>query len=224
MSWLRIVLASAGLVAACRALPSAIPLADTGEGRAFDDGALSRNRVPFGERRPGDVDVEHDDEPSGDDTVAIVAHETDAGDAGTPDASLAASDAGGIGSKWAGEYFGSDRQVTRVTGVPDKTDLDDKAHTRVEEPSPGALVISLVSSSDGQVICALHARADGNEAEFEPNVSCPGLMLMPPLEVEGAAKLDGEKLVLDLEGHGEFPTDDRPLEMAIEYHFEGKRR
>lgn len=211
-----------GLLGACRALPSAIPLADTGEGRAFEDGALTRNRVPFGAQARGAAS--DDDFSDADDTV-IVASPMDAGDAGVPEAGVVAADAGDAGGgAWAGEYYGSDRHETRATGVPDKVELDDKAHTRVEQPSADRIVISLVSSGDGSVICALKARVKDGSAEIDEGESCPGLFLMPPLEVEGRAELDGDRLEVELEGHGEFVAEDRSLEMAVEYHFEGKRR
>jgi hypothetical protein len=216
-------LASLVLFSACRAVPSATPLADTGDSRSFEEGALSRNRIPRAERatRPGD---EKDELTDVDETIVIAEAAVDAGDAGTPDAGLALGDAGTPGSAWAGDYFGSDRHVTRATGIPEKVELDDKAHTRVAEPSPGVVVFSLVSSGDGSVICSLKARATGNRAEVEPGESCGGLFLMPPLAVEGSAKLDADELELELEGHGEFPGEDRPIAMDIEYHFDGKRR
>jgi hypothetical protein len=49
-------------------------------------------------------------------------------------------------------------------------------------------------------------------------------MLMPPLVVGGSARLEGERLVVDIEGHGEFPVDDHTIEMEVEYSFDGKRR
>jgi hypothetical protein len=221
---LRIALVLAFVFGACRALPSAIPLADTGEARAFDEGALGRNRVSLSERQ-GVVD-DTDDESSfhADETVEIAASIVDAGDAGAVEAGAPASDAGKADGRWAGEYFGSDRHVLRASGEPDKIELDDKARTRVEEPSPGVAVVSLVSSSDGQVICALRTKVTGNRAELEPGASCPGLFLMPPLAVEGSAKLEGDTLEVDLEGHGEFPAGSNTVEMEVEYHFNGKRR
>jgi len=213
-------LASFVLFSACRAVPSAIPLADIGEDRSFEDGALSRNRVAAQRATRPD----EDDDLADAETIVVTEAAADAGDAGTLDAGLALGDAGTPGSAWAGEYFGSDRHVTRATGIPEKVELDDKAHTRVAEPSPGVVVFSLVSSGDGTVICSLKARATGNSAEVEPGESCGGLFLMPPLAVEGSAKLDGDELELDLEGHGEFPGEDRAIEMDIEYHFDGKRR
>jgi hypothetical protein len=47
---------------------------------------------------------------------------------------------------------------------------------------------------------------------------------MPPLTLEGKAKLEGDELEVDLEGHGEFSTGDESLSIDVEYHFEGKRR
>jgi hypothetical protein len=211
------------LVVGCRALPSSTPLADTGEGRSVDDGALSRNRVPLSGHSPKSDDSD-DDFSRAEDSVTIVAAAGDAGDAGTSDAGALPSDAGDAAGLWAGEYFGSDRHKTRLSGQPERVELDDKAHTRVEEPAPGSLLISLVSSSDGKVICGMKARATGNRAELEPGESCAPLDLRPPLALTGKAELSGDELELDLEGHGEFPIGDDSIKVDVEYHFEGKRR
>ena len=213
-----------GLVLAfgCRALPSAIPLADTGVGRSVEDGALARNRVPFGERKSTSDDG--DEEGSKADEVVSVVASSDAGDAGVTEAGTAAADAGDGGGLWAGEYFGSDRQATLIEGKTEKVDLDDKAHTRVEEPSPGVVVFTLVSSGDGQPICSVKAHASGERAELDSGEYCAPLFLMAPLTVEGKAKLDGDRLELDLGGHGEFPAEDGTIDMGVEYHFEGRRR
>jgi hypothetical protein len=159
-----------------------------------------------------------------DHTVAIVAPTVDAGDAGTPEAGVSVADAGDAGGLWAGEYFGSDRHRMRLSGQPERVELDDKAHTRVEEPAPGIVLLSLVSSSDGKVICGVKARVTGNRAELEPGESCAPLDLRPPLKLEGKAKLTGDELELDLEAHGEFPIGEESVAVDVEYHFEGKRR
>jgi hypothetical protein len=94
----------------------------------------------------------------------------------------------------------------------------------VEEPAPEVVLISLVSSSDGKVICGVKARVTGNQAKLEPGESCAPLDLRPPLALEGNAKLAGDELTLDLEAHGEFPAGDDSIAIDVEYHFEGKRR
>jgi hypothetical protein len=220
MSRTRRALVLGCLIASCRALPSAIPLADTGEGRAIDDGALSRNRVPRSERTTRDELEALAD--TADDIVVVAA--ADAGDAGTTDAGVSAMDAGDAGGPWAGEYYGSDRHKTRLSGQPERVELDDKAHTRVEQPSSDAVLISLVSSSDGKVICSVKARVKGDRAELEAGESCAPLDLRPPLALEGKAKLKGDELEVDLEGHGEFPIGEESVAVDVEYHFEGKRR
>jgi hypothetical protein len=221
MPRVRSTLAVLGLLAACRTLPSAIPLADTGVGRSEPEGALALNRVSMSARGLGNTDA---DEESFDEAETVsVAHDPTA-DAGVPEAGSTAVDGGESGGRWAGEYFGSDKQTTRLEGKPEKVDLDDKAHTRVEEPSSGVILISLVSSGNGELICSMRAKTDGNRAELEPGASCPGLYVMPPLAIQGSAKLDGDELEFDVEAHGEFPADDEPITVDVDYHFEGKRR
>jgi hypothetical protein len=207
------------LAFACRALPSAIPLADVGEGRELEDGALSRNRVAPDRKSKSDDSGSSDFDA--DETITVVAVDSgDAGDAGAPEAGVTSSDAGDAGPRWAGEYFGSDRHATRISGKTEDEELDDKAHTRVEEPTPGVALISLVSSASGEVICSMKHRVTGDRAELEPGESCPPLRLLPPLTIEGTAKLDGDTLVVELEGEGSFPAG----EVEVEYRFEGKRR
>jgi hypothetical protein len=198
-------------------------LADVGTGRELDDGALSRNRVAPAERKSGAGDFNSSDSDA-DETIAIVADAGDAADAGVPEAGVASSDAGDAGSLWAGEYFGKDRHASRISGKTEEVELDDKAHTRVEETAPGVALISLVSSASGEVICAMKHRVTGERAELVPGEFCPPLRLMSPLTVEGRAKLDGDALVVDLEGHGRFPVGDESIDFDVEYHFEGKRR
>jgi hypothetical protein len=221
---LRSALVFLALAFACRALPSAVPLADTGEGRAFDEGALGRNRVAL-ERKSGGDDSDSFDMDS-DETITVVAavDAGDAGDAGAPEAGIASSDAGDTGTRWAGEYFGKDRHEERISGRPEKVELDDKAHTRVEEPVPGVALITLVSSASGEPICSMRHRMTGDRAELESGQSCAPLSLMPPLTLTGSAKLAGDSLVLDLEGHGRFPAGDETIDLDVQYHFEGKRR
>jgi len=220
MSRLRSSIVTLGLLAACRALPSAIPLADTGEGRP-EDGALGRNRVSQSARTSGPSGS--DDDGDADETVTIVASVADAGDAGPPEGGVTAADAGDAGGRWAGEYFGSDRHTRSIKGTKE-VELDDKAHTRVEEPSPGVALFSLVSSASGEVICGMRARVTGDRAELEPGASCAPLDLKPPLALKGSATLEGDELELEIEGHGEFPVGDESIELDVEYHFEGKRR
>jgi len=215
----RSALVVVSLAFACGALPSAIPLADVGKGREFEDGALSRNRVAP-ERKSRIIDSDSSDFDA-DETIAVVAADAgDAGDAGALDAGVATSDAGEAGLRWAGEYFGNDRHATRISGKTEDLELDDKAHTRVEEPTPGVALISLVSSASGEVICSMKNRVTGNRAELEPGESCPPLRLLSPLTLEGSDKLDGDTLVVELEGRGSFPAGD----VEVEYRFEGKRR
>jgi hypothetical protein len=220
MARLRSALSVFLVVGACRALPSASPLADVGEGREFEDGALSINRVASPDRKSGFDDSDSSDLDA-DETISVVAAgRVDAGDAGVPEAGLLTSDAGDGGPRWAGEYFGKDRHTTRISGKTEDEELDDKAHTRVEETAPGVALISLVSSASGEVICSMKHRATGNRAELEPGESCPPLRLLAPLTLEGTAKLEGDTLVVSLQGRGTFPAGD----VEVEYSFEGKRR
>ena len=112
---LRSALVLAFAFGACRALPSAMPLADTGVARVFDEGALGRNRGPLSERKGGVAVSDDESSFDADETIQVVASVPDAGDAGAVEAGALSSDAGNVGGRWAGEYFGSDRHVMRTS-------------------------------------------------------------------------------------------------------------
>lgn len=206
---------------ACATLPSAVPLADS------SGGVLSvspgRDRRPRGETREASVSVESED---ADDEVEI---EADAEEEATEEVTVVASaDAGencdGGAVSWPGEYYGSDRMTTKFEELPPHTMTDDKAHTRVELGKGDRVVISIVDSSKGDVMCALNATVDGADATLELGQTCFGQGDTAPDIMSGSARIECDRLTLDLTAATEIELEDDVHAGEIDYHFEGKRR
>jgi len=221
----QLALALLGLGVACRALPSAVPLsntggvlADTGTDRDRRPREAAETTVALGESKPARVISGRALGPSPAESPP---------DAGAPDASVTSGDAGTTAG-WSGEYYGSDKLVRHFDGEADDVELDDKAHTRVEEPSPGALVISIVNSATSDVICSLRATAHGTEASVEPGQSCFGDDGSTATVTDGRASINGDRLVLDFGGkvveNDDDDDDGTPGEFRLDYHFDGRRR
>jgi hypothetical protein len=201
---------------ACQTLPSAVPLADTG-------GSSARVAGADRDRRADTADVGAGGEGPTQEIV-VKAEEpkpaASSGVAGTD--ALPSVPATDVAALWPGEYVGSDRLVRRFDDGPDDVQLDDKARTRVEQPNPGSVTISIVNSASGDVICALRASVSGNRATLAPGQTCFGDDDSGARISEGHATLDGDRLVVEFEGSIE-ESDESPGERDS-YHFEGIRR
>jgi hypothetical protein len=147
-------------------------------------------------------------------------------DAATPPAD------GGPEPTWPGEYYGRDRFAWRGADGREMVEVDERAHTRVEADGPAAIVISIVNSASGDVICPLRATTAGNRATIRPRETCFGTGDQAAVVTDGRATLDGDRLVVDFRGQIEpsmraGDDEDEDEEDGNEegtYHFEGRRR
>lgn len=209
--------------AACATLPSAVPLADSSGGLVSVSPA--RDRRPRGESDDAAVRVETkdaDDDPA----IPVKPEEPE-----TPEITVTASaDAGtGCGAdggavSWPGEYYGSDRLTTTFEEMPPHTMTDDKARTRVELGKGDRVVLSIIDSSKGDVMCALDATLDGDTATLEVGQTCFGQGDFAPEILSGTATMKCDRLTLDLTAATEIELEDDVRSGELEYHFEGKRR
>jgi hypothetical protein len=212
------------LFCACQSLPSGVPLANTG-GVLDDEGTAQDRKAPSALAsatetalpKPGGASL-----PRSSPAASVEA----APDAGAPPATPSAGEAGTVASPWPGEYFGSDKLARRFEGGSDDVELDDKAHTRVEERAPGALLISIVNSASGETICALRATAHGNDASVDSGQSCFSEEGATATLTDGHAALAGQRLTLDFSGKvvTEPDEDGDSVEFGLDYHFDGTRR
>jgi len=217
------------LVAACHALPTTVPLADSAPPDA-DDWLPPRRALTLPEQG-------HDDEDDSDvadaDEFAVTASGADDGaisaEKPSDPGAAEAADAGATGPSWPGEYFGSDRFVWRGSDGRETVEVDDKAHTRVERGGANAVVITIVNSLTGEVICALDAAVSGKEARVRQGETCFGGPDREATVTDGLATLEGDRLVLDFRGsiEAEETDDDEDEDSEGEegtYHFDGRRR
>jgi hypothetical protein len=213
----------------CQRLPSLTPLADTG-GTELEPSARVDRRSSG---QPSRLEEEAEDEADAEDfdvTVEVAATDLAKPDAGAAtDAGGAVGDAG-VEPNWPGEYYGSDRFAWRGADGREMVEVDDRAHTRVEADGPKAIVISVVNSATGDVICPLHATTLGNRATIRPKETCFGSPDQAAIVTDGRATLDGDRLVLDFRGHldsssgGDDDDDDDGGHEEGTYHFDGRRR
>jgi hypothetical protein len=218
------LIAGLGLAAACHELPSAVPLSNTGG--VLDDPGTDRDRRPQASAHHVAAESESRPAPPPPPRSAASTPVEVPLDAGAPTLT-AAADAGVAAVAWAGDYFGSDRLVRHFEGEADDVELDDKAHTRVEQTGPTALVISIINSASDDVICALHATAQGATATLDPGQSCFGDDGSTATVTDGRVSLGGDRLLLDFAGKVVENDDDDEgdsLEFRLEYHFDGRRR
>ena len=212
-------------LAACHELPSGVPLANAGG--VLEDTGTERDRRPLPrleaatpprESKPSLPSPAHGPPPAALEATL---------DAGAPDGGIAATDAGSSAASWAGDYLGSDRLVRHFDGEADDVELDDKAHTRVEQSGTTNLVISIVNSASNDVICSLHASAQGASASLDPGQSCFGDENSTATVTDGHLSLGADRLVLDFNGkvveNDEDDEDGDTLEFRLEYHFDGRR-
>lgn len=217
-------LLSVGLVAvACAALPSTVPLADSSGGiLPASAGRDRRPRSDAGSAWVGVEDVDDaDDEASEQKPSDTPAKETTVIVA--VDAGAGCNEDGGAAT-WPGEYYGSDRMTTVFEGLPPNTMTDDKAHTRVEQGRGDRIVISVVDSSKGDVMCALNATVNGASATLELGQTCFGQGDSAPDIISGSARIECDKLTFDLSAATEIEIEDDVHAGEIDYHFEGSRK
>lgn len=226
MSFRRLPLALV-LLASCQRLPSLTPLADSGGADVAPSSRVDRRALGGG----SNVD-EQEAEEDGAEEFVVTAQVTGV-ELGVPDAGAATDGAAppadaGPEPTWPGEYYGSDRFAWRGADGREMVEVDDRAHTRVETNGPKAIVISIVNSATGDVICPLNATTSGNRATIQRRETCFGSPDQAAIVTDGRATLDGDRLVLDFRGHldstGEDDEDEEGGREEGSYHFDGRRR
>jgi hypothetical protein len=208
----------------CHSLPSGAPLSNTG-GILEDDGTARDRRASSDSEPHTDATVAHATTTAVPRALPSAAPDapSDAGVAPPPSKTTEATKGEPV---WPGDYYGSDKLVRHFEEEADDVELDDKAHTRIEQPSPGALLISVVNSASGETICALHATAHGADASLDPGQACFNEEGADASVTSGKVTLAGDRLMLDFSGKvvAEMDDDGDTLEFTLDYHFDGRRR
>jgi hypothetical protein len=161
--------------------------------------------------------------------ASLDADEDDAGDDDTPAADKtgksgsAASDAKGFN----GLYSGKDLAIFRITGVPERQELDEHARLRIESTSATALRITLINSENGSDLCQLNAEVQGNSAQLESDQPCFTSEEEGAIQAQltsGKVVLSGDRLRMDAEGTLSVTLGDEELEGDLSYSFKGDRQ
>ncbi len=129
---------------------------------------------------------------------------------------------------FAGVYVGEDTSLFKLSGLPDRSEADSNAKTRVEDRADGNVNIIPVDSSNGKDICTLEAVVKDKTKklfEIKRGQSCfePEQGGMSGTIRKGSAKFDGDKLTFDVVLALEINTPSTQLTGTLEYHFEGTR-
>jgi hypothetical protein len=128
---------------------------------------------------------------------------------------------------FVGLFAGKDIATFRISGLPERQELDDKAKIRIESDSPTALRIALVNSENGSDLCELSAEVQGHSAVLDAGQPCFSSEGEGAIEAElsgGKLVLQGDRLSMDAEGTLSVTLAGDQLEGKLSYSFKGKRQ
>lgn len=150
-------------------------------------------------------------------------------DAGTADAADSVDSADAAPNVvFEGEYLGEDAVTVKVPGLPETSQRDSKAKTRVERRDAAHIVLVLIDSSRDTPLCRLDAKTQDNRAIVVPGQPCFAEAAGGgPVVVEvseGTAVVTGTHLELDLVIALRVEVGDDSLRGSIVYHFDGERQ
>lgn len=141
------------------------------------------------------------------------------------------SDAEGASSQeqpaFVGLFAGKDVAIFRISGQPERQELDDKAKIRIEADSPTQLRVVLINSTDGSDLCELSAEAHGNSAQLDSGQPCftaEGDGSFQAEMTSGTVTLSGDRLIMTAEGTLSVTFGDQELDGSLSYSFRGQRQ
>jgi hypothetical protein len=126
-----------------------------------------------------------------------------------------------------GVYAGKDIAIFRITGVPERQELDEHARLRIESESGNTLRITLINSENGSDLCQLSAEVQGNSAQLESDQPCFTSEEEGAIQAQltsGKVVLSGDRLRMDAEGTLSVTLGDEELEGDLSYSFKGDRQ
>jgi len=221
------VLAGAG-IAGCGPKPSTTPL---GLGPlALAEQASAAQRKPAAAHPPGARAASVPSAPA-----AREAKSSDDGEAGSADEHDTPSEKPSAESKskskaapaFVGLFAGKDVATFRISGMPERQELDDKARIRIESESATQLRVVLINSENGSDLCELSAEIQGNAAAIDggqPCFSSEGEGAIHAELTSGTVVLNGDRLSMDAEGTLSVALADDELDGELSYSFKGKRQ
>lgn len=128
---------------------------------------------------------------------------------------------------FTGLFAGKDVAIFRISGLPERQELDDKAKIRIESDSPTQLRIVLINSENGSDLCELSAEVQGNSAQLDGGQPCFGAEGEGAIQAEltsGTVTLAGDRLSMTAEGTLSVALAEQELDGNLSYSFKGKRQ
>jgi hypothetical protein len=126
-----------------------------------------------------------------------------------------------------GVYAGKDIAIFRISGVPERQELDEHAKLRIETESANALRITLINSENGSDLCQLSAEVQGNSAQLASDQPCFTSEEEGAIHAQltsGKVVLSGDRLRMDAEGTLSVTLGDEELDGDLSYSFKGDRQ
>jgi hypothetical protein len=150
-------------------------------------------------------------------------------DAEEPDepASADAKHAGAGAPDFAGLFAGKDVAIFRISGLPERQELDDKARIRIQSESPTQLRVVLINSENGSDLCELTAQIQGNSAQLDGGQPCftaEGEGAINAELTSGTVVLNGDRLSMEAEGTLSVALAEEELDGSLSYSFKGRRQ
>lgn len=128
---------------------------------------------------------------------------------------------------FAGMFAGKDVAIFRISGMPERQELDDKARIRIESDSPTQLRVVLINSENGSDLCELTAQIQGNSAQLDGGQPCFTAEGEGAINAElnsGTVVLTGDRLSMEAEGTLSVALADEELDGNLSYSFKGRRQ
>lgn len=128
---------------------------------------------------------------------------------------------------FVGLFAGKDVAIFRISGQPERQELDDKAKIRIESDSPTQLRVVLINSTDGSDLCELSAEVKGNSAQIDGGQPCftaEGEGAISAEMTSGTVTLAGDRLSMTAEGTLSGTLAEQEFDGKLSYSFKGQRQ
>lgn len=128
---------------------------------------------------------------------------------------------------FVGLFAGKDVAVFRISGQPERQELDDKAKIRIESDSPTQLRVVLINSTDGSDLCELSAEVRGKSAQLDGGQPCftaEGEGAISAEMTSGTLTVSGDRLSMTAEGTLSGTLADQEFDGSLSYSFKGQRQ
>jgi hypothetical protein len=128
---------------------------------------------------------------------------------------------------FTGLFAGKDVATFRISGQPERQELDDKAKIRIESDSATKLRVVLINTTDGSDMCELSAEIQGNSAQLDGGQPCFTAEGEGAIQAElnsGTVTLTGDRLSMTAEGTLSGTLGEQEFDGSLSYSFKGKRQ